>query len=43
MSDLVAATAAHAPGDQVTVTVQRGSKQLSVGLTLATQPAQVTG
>ena len=36
--DLVAATATHRPGDQVTLTVERGAKRLTRQLTLATQP-----
>jgi len=39
-SDLVAAIAEHRPGDRVTLTGRRGAKQLSVNLTLATQPSQ---
>ena len=39
-SDLVAAIADHAPGDQVKVTVRRGSRALARTVTLGTQPAQ---
>jgi S1-C subfamily serine protease len=39
-NDLVAAIAGHAPGDKVPLTVQRGSRTLSVTVTLGTQPAQ---
>ena len=39
-SDLVAAIADHAPGDQVKVTVRRGSGTLERTVTLGTQPAQ---
>ena len=39
-SDLVAAIADHAPGDQVKVTVRRGSQTLERTVTLGTQPAQ---
>ena len=39
-SDLVAAIADHAPGDQVKVTVRRGSRTLERTVTLGTQPAQ---
>ena len=39
-NDLVAAIAAHAPGDQVEVTVRRGSQHADRHVTLGTQPAQ---
>jgi putative serine protease PepD len=39
-SDLVAAIADHRPGDQVKVTVRRGSSTLQRTITLGTQPAQ---
>ena len=39
-NDLVAAIAAHAPGDRVPVTVKRGSSTQTVTVTLGTQPAQ---
>ena len=39
-SDLVAAIADHAPGDQVKLTVRRGSQTLERTVTLGTQPAQ---
>ncbi len=39
-SDLVAAIADHAPGDQVKVTLRRGSRTLERTVTLGTQPAQ---
>jgi S1-C subfamily serine protease len=37
---LVAAIAAHKPGDAVDVTVRRGSDTVHVEVTLGTQPAQ---
>ena len=39
-NDLVAAVAAHAPGDRVQVTVKRGSSAQTVTVTLGTQPTQ---
>jgi putative serine protease PepD len=39
-NDLVAAVAAHAPGDRVQVTVKRGSSTQTVTVTLGTQPTQ---
>ena len=39
-NDLVAAVAAHAPGDQVTVKIRRGSESREVSVMLGTQPAQ---
>jgi putative serine protease PepD len=39
-NDLVAAVAAHAPGDRVQVTVKRGSSTRTVTVTLGTQPTQ---
>lgn len=39
-NDLVAAIAAHRPGDQVKVTVQRGDGTTELTVTLGTQPAQ---
>jgi putative serine protease PepD len=39
-NDLVAAVAAHAPGDRVTVQIRRGSESRDVSVTLGTQPAQ---
>jgi putative serine protease PepD len=41
-NDLVAAVAAHRPGDKVTVTVKRGSATRQLTVTLGTQPAQPT-
>jgi putative serine protease PepD len=41
-NDLVAAIAAHAPGDRVQVTVKRGSGNQTVTVTLGTQPTQVS-
>jgi S1-C subfamily serine protease len=38
--DLVAAIAAHEPGDTVTLGIERGSKSTSVKVTLGTQPAE---
>lgn len=37
---LIAAIASHKPGDKLTLTVQRGSQQLTVTATLGTQPSQ---
>jgi putative serine protease PepD len=37
-SDLVAAIAAHAPGDRIGLTVSRGSNTLTLNATLGTQP-----
>ena len=42
-NDLVAALAAHEPGDKVTVTVQRGSGRQQLDVTLAEQPRQASG
>jgi putative serine protease PepD len=42
-TDLVAAIAAHQPGDNVAVTVRRGSNTEHLTVTLGTQPAQATG
>ena len=39
-NDLVAAIAAHRPGDQVTLTVERGSGEVKLDVTLAQQPRQ---
>ena len=39
-NDLVAAVAAHAPGDRVQVTVKRGSSTQTVTVALGTQPTQ---
>jgi putative serine protease PepD len=39
-SDLVAAIAAHNPGDQVKLTIRRGSSSLERSVTLGTQPAR---
>jgi putative serine protease PepD len=39
-NDLVAAVAAHAPGDRVQVTVKRGSSPRTVTVTFGTQPTQ---
>lgn len=39
-NDIVAAIAAHEPGDKVTLTVERGSGTQQVTATLGTQPAQ---
>jgi putative serine protease PepD len=39
-SDLVAAIAAHKPGDQVKVTVKHGSSTVERTVTLGTQPAR---
>ena len=41
-NDLVAAVAAHAPGDRVQVTVKRGSGTKTVTVTLGTQPTRVS-
>jgi putative serine protease PepD len=41
-NDLVAAIAAHDPGDEVTVTVRRGSDTHDVQVTLGTQPSQAS-
>lgn len=41
--DLVAAVAAHRPGDSVTLTVERGPETLSLDVTLASQPRRATG
>jgi S1-C subfamily serine protease len=41
-NDLVAAIAAQGPGDQVTVTVRRGSDTRDVQVTLGTQPSQAS-
>jgi putative serine protease PepD len=41
-NDLVAAIANHKPGDEVTVTVQRGSDTTELTVTLGTQPTQAT-
>jgi putative serine protease PepD len=40
--DLVAAIAAHKPGDKVTLTVHRGSRTLKLDVTLGTQPTRAT-
>ena len=42
VNDLVTATSSHKPGDQVTVTVIRGGKQLTRSVTLAKEPASTT-
>ena len=39
-NDLVAAIASHQPGDQLSVTVKRGSETKQLTITLGTQPAQ---
>jgi putative serine protease PepD len=39
-NDLVAATAAHKPGDELTVEFRRGSETHEASVTLGTQPAQ---
>ena len=39
-ADLVAAIAAKAPGDQITLTVKRGGDTTDITATLGTQPAQ---
>ena len=39
-NDRVAAVAGHRPGDEVTLTVKRGSDTLHLTVTLGTQPAQ---
>jgi putative serine protease PepD len=39
-NDLVAAVAAHAPGDRVQVTVKRGANTQTMTVTLGTQPTQ---
>jgi putative serine protease PepD len=39
-NDLVAAVAAHAPGDRVPVTIKRGSSTQTVTVTLGTQPTK---
>jgi putative serine protease PepD len=41
-NDLVAAIAAHEPGDEVTLTVHRGSDTLELAVTLGTQPGQAS-
>lgn len=41
-NDLVAAIATHKPGDEVTVTVRRGSDTSDLTVTLGTQPTQAT-
>ncbi len=41
-TDLVAAIAAHQPGDQVQLTVRRGSGTEHLTVTLGTQPTQAT-
>ena len=41
-TDLVAAIASHQPGDEVKLTVKRGSQTLHPTVTLGTQPAQST-
>jgi putative serine protease PepD len=41
-NDLVAAIAAHDPGDHVAVTVRRGSDTHDVQVTLGTQPSQAS-
>jgi putative serine protease PepD len=43
VSDVVAATAAHKPGDHVTVTVRRGDERLTLPLVLGKQPVQQQG
>jgi S1-C subfamily serine protease len=43
VSDLVAATAAHQPGDHLTVTVERNGERLALPLVLGKQPLQQTG
>ena len=42
VDDLAAATAAHRPGDKVSVAVVRGGKHLTLTLTLAKQPTATT-
>ena len=41
-SDLIAAIAGHAPGDEVRLTVERGSSRLSLTATLGTQPSSTS-
>jgi putative serine protease PepD len=41
-NDLVAAIAAHEPGDRVELTVRRGSQTVELTATLGTQPTQAT-
>jgi putative serine protease PepD len=41
-TDLVAAIASHHPGDEVKLTVKRGSQTLHPTVTLGTQPTQST-
>jgi putative serine protease PepD len=41
-NDLVAAIATHKPGDEVTVTVRRGSDSTNLTVTLGTQPTQAS-
>ena len=41
--DLVAAVAAHKPGDKVTVVIYRDAKKTSVTVTLGRQPASPQG
>ncbi len=40
--DLIAAIAAHKPGESVTLEIESGSKQSSVKVTLGTQPAETS-
>jgi putative serine protease PepD len=42
-SSLVAAIATHAPGEKVDVTVRRGTRTLTLTVTLGTQPARTSG
>ena len=43
VGDLVSALAARHPGERITLTVRRGSRQLPVGVTLARQPSSAAG
>jgi S1-C subfamily serine protease len=42
-NDLVAAVAAHEPGDQVALSIRRGSDSQRLGVTLGEQPRQASG
>jgi len=43
VSDLVAAIAEHQPGDRVALTIERGTRQVTLQLALAEQPSQAAG
>jgi len=43
VSDLVAAVAGHEPGDSVVLTIRRGTKRVTLSLTLVPQPAEAGG